>query len=106
VPFELLSARPIGPFSSSNSNEAGARFGRATVTRQPTAFRAGKVKLVKFQGIFPWHSHEGEDEMFLVWRGQMKIEFRDHEVELGPAKRAWCRGESSIEHWLRCRRRW
>ena len=38
-----------------------------------------EVKLVKFQGGFPWHHHEHEDELFLVWRGQMAIEFRDGE---------------------------
>src|SRR6266481_3571413 len=36
-----------------------------------------EVKLVKLAGVFPWHQHEHEDEMFLVWRGQMTIEFRD-----------------------------
>ena len=36
-----------------------------------------ELKLVKFAGVFPWHHHEAEDEMFLVWRGQMTIEFRD-----------------------------
>lgn len=41
-----------------------------------------ELKLVKFQGVFPWHLHEQEDEMFLVWRGVMKIEFRDRTVEL------------------------
>src|SRR5215468_8925612 len=41
-----------------------------------------EVKLVKFQGIFPWHAHENEDEMFLVWRGQMIIEFRDGRIVL------------------------
>ena len=41
-----------------------------------------ELKLVKFAGIFPWHLHEREDEMFLVWRGQMTIEFRDHRVTL------------------------
>ena len=41
-----------------------------------------EVKLVKFQGVFPWHHHKHEDEMFLVWRGQMTIEFRDSRVEL------------------------
>jgi mannose-6-phosphate isomerase-like protein (cupin superfamily) len=41
-----------------------------------------EVKLVKFVGVFPWHHHEGEDEMFLVWRGQMKIEFRGRLVVL------------------------
>jgi len=41
-----------------------------------------EVKLVKFKGEFPWHHHEKEDELFLVWRGQMAIEFRDHSVTL------------------------
>lgn len=27
------------------------------------------LKQVKFQGEFAWHSHENEDEMFLVLRG-------------------------------------
>ena len=34
-----------------------------------------EVKLVKFQGTFPWHHHDTEDELFLVWRGRMRIEF-------------------------------
>jgi mannose-6-phosphate isomerase-like protein (cupin superfamily) len=41
-----------------------------------------EVKLVKFKGVFPWHHHEKEDEMFLVWRGEMTIEFRDGRVTL------------------------
>jgi mannose-6-phosphate isomerase-like protein (cupin superfamily) len=41
-----------------------------------------EVKLVKFAGVFPWHRHELEDELFLVWRGQMTIEMRDQRVTL------------------------
>ncbi|MEO5718081.1 MAG: cupin domain-containing protein [Chthoniobacterales bacterium] len=41
-----------------------------------------EVKVVKFQGEFPWHQHETEDELFLVWKGRMRIEFRDRVVEL------------------------
>lgn len=41
-----------------------------------------EVKLVKFCGTFPWHMHADEDEMFLVWKGAMIIEFRDRLVEL------------------------
>ena len=45
-----------------------------------------ELKIVKVQGAFPWHHHEHEDEMFLVWRGRFRLEFRDHMVELGPGE--------------------
>ncbi len=41
-----------------------------------------EVKLVKFEGAFPWHHHEHEDEMFLALKGSFRIEFRDRTVEL------------------------
>ena len=41
-----------------------------------------EIKLVKVQGVFPWHHHQFEDEFFLVWKGRFRVEFRDHTVEL------------------------
>jgi mannose-6-phosphate isomerase-like protein (cupin superfamily) len=41
-----------------------------------------ELKLAKFQGVFPWHIHEQEDEMFLVWSGSMRVEFRDKIVHI------------------------
>lgn len=41
-----------------------------------------EVKLVKFQGEFPWHHHEAEDELFLCLAGRFRVEFRDRAVEL------------------------
>ncbi len=41
-----------------------------------------EVKLVKFKGEFVWHHHDSQDEMFLVWKGSFRVEFRDHTVEL------------------------
>jgi mannose-6-phosphate isomerase-like protein (cupin superfamily) len=55
-----------------------------------------EVKLVKFQGIFPWHHHEREDEMFLVWRGQMAIEFQDRRVVLDAGE--FCVVPHGVEH--------
>src|SRR5580765_267450 len=46
------------------------------------ALNGQELKLLKFRGVFPWHHHENEDELFLVWRGQMVIEFRDRRVVL------------------------
>jgi mannose-6-phosphate isomerase-like protein (cupin superfamily) len=41
-----------------------------------------QVKLVKFQGPFVWHHHDHEDELFLVVKGQFRMEFRDRHVWL------------------------
>jgi len=35
------------------------------------------VKIAKIKGEFIWHKHDDEDEMFLVLKGTLKIEFRD-----------------------------
>jgi mannose-6-phosphate isomerase-like protein (cupin superfamily) len=45
-----------------------------------------EVKLAKFRGEFVWHQHAEEDELFLVWRGSMRVEFRDRTVELSPGE--------------------
>lgn len=44
------------------------------------------VRLVKVQGVFPWHSHAEADEMFLVWKGRFRVEFRDRIETLGPGQ--------------------
>ena len=40
------------------------------------------VKAVKVKGEFPWHRHENTDEFFIVWKGRLRVEFRDYAVEL------------------------
>lgn len=35
------------------------------------------VKLCKLKDDFIWHSHENEDELFMVFRGTLKMDFRD-----------------------------
>ncbi len=42
-----------------------------------------QVKLVKFLGPFVWHHHENEDELFLVVKGRLRMEFRDRSVAVG-----------------------
>ena len=41
-----------------------------------------QVKLAKLKGEFIFHQHENEDELFLVIKGMLKMEFRDKTVEL------------------------
>lgn len=35
------------------------------------------VKLCKLKDDFVWHSHEGEDELFMVFKGTLLMDFRD-----------------------------
>jgi mannose-6-phosphate isomerase-like protein (cupin superfamily) len=46
------------------------------------ALNGQHVKIAKLKGEFVWHSHEEEDEMFLVLKGSLKIVFRDKEINL------------------------
>ena len=45
-----------------------------------------QVKVVKLLGEFTWHHHEVEDELFLVVSGQLRMEFRERVVVLGPGE--------------------
>ena len=40
------------------------------------------VKLAKLKGEFIWHKHDAEDELFLVLRGCLLIQFRDQDITL------------------------
>jgi mannose-6-phosphate isomerase-like protein (cupin superfamily) len=40
------------------------------------------VKLAKLQGEFIWHHHDAEDELFLVVKGRLLIQFRERDVWL------------------------
>lgn len=47
-----------------------------------TELNGQHVRLAKLKGEFVWHNHEHEDEMFMVVKGELCIEFRDGLVEL------------------------
>ena len=40
------------------------------------------VKVAKLHGSLAWHSHEGEDELFLVLEGTLRIEMESGAVQL------------------------
>jgi mannose-6-phosphate isomerase-like protein (cupin superfamily) len=45
-----------------------------------------QVKLVKLEGEFIWHSHENEDELFLVLQGHLDIHLEGGVVGLDPGE--------------------
>ena len=50
------------------------------------ALNGQEVKVIKVKGEFPWHHHENEDEFFLVWKGNLRVEFHDEILQLGPGE--------------------
>ena len=46
------------------------------------AFDDYEIKVVKIEGDFVWHSHEGEDEVFVVLEGGFRMDFRDRSVDV------------------------
>ena len=45
-----------------------------------------QVKVAKLKGEFFWHHHEYEDELFLIVKGTLKMEFRDKTVLVKPGE--------------------
>ncbi len=45
-----------------------------------------QFKLARVEGDFVWHSHADTDEAFLVIEGELRIDFRDGSVTLGPGE--------------------
>jgi mannose-6-phosphate isomerase-like protein (cupin superfamily) len=67
------------------------------------ALNENYVKIAKVQGSFVWHSHENEDELFVVLKGTLMMDFRDKTVAIkageilivpkGVEHRPWTNGE-------------
>jgi mannose-6-phosphate isomerase-like protein (cupin superfamily) len=66
-----------------NLAEKFGLFSEAWRPRVVAELNGQQVKLAKLRGEFVWHHHADEDELFLVVRGRLRIQFRDGEVAIG-----------------------
>lgn len=41
-----------------------------------------QILLAKLKGEFIWHAHEHEDELFMIIKGSLQLEFRDKTITL------------------------
>lgn len=48
--------------------------------RVVAALNGQYLKVVKVKGEFVWHQHAGEDELFLILKGSLRIQFEDGEA--------------------------
>lgn len=44
------------------------------------------IKLAKVEGEFIWHNHAEEDELFVVVKGQLHIDFHDRTETINPGE--------------------
>ena len=44
------------------------------------------VKIAKGSGELVWHTHDNEDELFLVFKGQLTLQLREGNITLNPGE--------------------
>jgi mannose-6-phosphate isomerase-like protein (cupin superfamily) len=66
-----------------NLTEKLARIAAPWTPKQIGAVNDTAIRLAKLHGEFVWHHHEHEDELFLVLRGRLLMQFRDREEWIG-----------------------
>ena len=70
------------PYQAINFADKFRQFSEHWSPRVVAELNDYQLKLVKIEGDFVWHRHTDTDEVFVVWRGEMEIAFRDGSVSL------------------------
>lgn len=52
-------------------------FTDAWSPRIVSRYAGHEIRIARAEGVFPWHSHKDNDELFLVIEGELCIDFRD-----------------------------
>ncbi len=69
-------------YYSINFQEKLAKFSEQWSPKIIAQMNDYHFKIVKVQGEFVWHDHPETDEVFVVLKGQLEIQFRDGNVVL------------------------
>jgi mannose-6-phosphate isomerase-like protein (cupin superfamily) len=67
----------------------GKKFGLLREQWQPRVvaeLNDYQFKVVRLEGDFVWHLHADTDEAFVVMEGELRIDFRDGAVRIGPGE--------------------
>ena len=62
-----------------NINEKFSKFSEHWRPKIVAELNGQEFKLAKIKGEYPFHAHEGEDEMFFCWHGSFILDFQDGE---------------------------
>jgi len=61
-----------------------------------STYNGNDLMVAKLQGEFIWHAHPDTDDFFLVLKGNLIIELRDRDLNLGPGD--LCVIPKGVEH--------
>ena len=62
-----------------NIDEKFSKFSEHWRPKIVAELNGQEFKLVKIKGEYPFHAHEGEDEMFFCWKGSFILDFEGGE---------------------------
>lgn len=73
-------------YKSINFKEKFSLFKEQWEPRVVAEMNDYQFKIVKLEGDFVWHDHQDTDETFIVLEGDLRIDFRDGAVTIGPGE--------------------
>lgn len=80
------SENSVDPVGKVNLADKFAKFEDLWTPKLVGELNENYVKLAKGKGELDWHSHENEDEFFLVVSGHLDIHLRDQVISLDPGE--------------------
>ena len=69
-------------YQAINLNEQLSKFSDLWSPKVIGEINDYQIKIVKMDGDFEWHEHQGADKLFMVLEGEMFIDFRDGQVKI------------------------
>lgn len=77
---------PTTPYHAIDLAAKAARIEALWSPRVVAELNDYQFKVARIEGDFVWHHHPDTDEAFLVLEGELRIDFRDGCVTLGPGQ--------------------
>ena len=71
------------PIEKFNLNKISKQFTEAWEQKDIETINNFVIRAAKFDGEYHWHKHENEDELFIVFKGKIKIQTRYKDIILG-----------------------
>lgn len=81
-----MNATTTKSYQAINFDEKLGMIGEQRSPRVVAELNDYQFKLVRIEGDFIWHDHPETDEAFIVLDGELRIDFKDGAVLLGPGE--------------------